>query len=103
GRLLTGTRDFDPKRSGAVHSPGDHSRAGYLSYRPRLAGDHRFVQVAGTVADDAICRNRSAGAHEDKITVPELGNRDGLRSIAGEASGCVRQQLGKLLKGALSL
>ena len=68
-----------------------------------LAGDHRLVDIGGTVDDDAIGRHPSARADEDHVADRECIERDRLGSIGGDAFGRVREEGGQRREGPLRL
>jgi hypothetical protein len=70
--FLAGAGHFDAQRSGPVRGPRDHLLAGCFADRPRLARDHRLVDVARTVADHTVRRNTCTGPHQEDVSIPQL-------------------------------
>ena len=82
--LLPGAGDLDAQRAGAVHRPGDHRSSRVLRDGPRLARDHRLVDVAVPSRTTAVGRDARARAHEDEVADPQLARRHLLRPLADE-------------------
>ena len=58
---------LDHQRAGGVHRGADHTVAGILFDRDRLAGDHRFVHGAHAVDDDTVNRHLLSRSHAQAI------------------------------------
>ena len=69
----------------------------------RLAGDHRFVDVARAVAHDAVGGNARAGADEHQVSLAEVGGGDLLGPLADDPHRRVGEKLGQFLQCALRL
>jgi hypothetical protein len=60
GQLLD--RRFEPERAGLVQRAADDGVAHFLFHRQAFASQHGFIYRAVAFADDAIHRDRLAGA-----------------------------------------
>jgi len=93
-RVLADLLSPHHKCTGAVHGPTHHARANRFVYRHRLAGEHRFVNAAGTGLDDAIDGNAFSEPHAPSIA--DLGLFEGhvdFLAIIADAMGDLRCQL----------
>ena len=96
-------RDLNPERAGPVDRPGDHALAPRLLHRPRLAGDHRLVDLAVALHDRSVGRNTRTWAHQDRVSDRERADRDFLDLVALNLEGGVRQQFRQFMQGTLRL
>ena len=65
-----------PQRSGGVQRGADDLVAGRFVDRQTLAGDHRLVEVALAVLDDAVDRDLRAGANQEQVSHLDVGGRN---------------------------
>ena len=71
------------KRAGAVDRAADHASPGRLLDRDRLAGDHRLVDRAAALEDDAVDRHLLAGPHAQPVAGVHLRQRHVLLAAVG--------------------
>ena len=84
--------------------PGDDAVADVLRHRPRLAGDHRLVELGLAVDDHAVGGHARARAHEHDVARAQRRERHRLDAPSSvDALGLVGQQLGERGERALGL
>ena len=67
--------DPHPQRESVAHRAGDDAVARPLRDRPRLAGDHRLVELGLAVDDRAVGGHPAARAHEHDVADAQLVER----------------------------
>ena len=73
------------QRAGAVHGRADDASTGLLLNGNRFAGDHRFIDGAGTFDDAAIDGNLFAGTNAKFLSDLHVGERDiGFGAVVGD-------------------
>ena len=107
-RAITRTCHLDPERTGAIDRARDHRGTDILRHRGRLPGQQRLIDVAATIAHDAIGRHARSRPHQHDVADGEVGHRDILQpfaAICGPGNSCrhVRQQFRELPQRALRL
>ena len=81
------------RRAGAVDRAADDAVAGVLLGRHRLAGDHRLVDRALALDDDAVDRDLLAGADPEPVADRDPRERDVLLdAVVADAAGGRRGQ-----------
>ena len=96
--------DADADRRVGRDGAGDHAVAGGARGRPRLAGDHRLVELGGPVDDHAVGRHASAGTDEHDVADGELARPGPSRTPSSVTTlGLVGQERREGVEGAARL
>ncbi len=103
GGLVAGGADLDPKRTTANDGAGDDGLTRRPGHGPRLARDHRLVDVGSPLDDHPIGRHPSAGTDQDGVADAQLAGRNHLSAIRDDAFRGVREQGSKGGQSALCL
>ena len=104
GALLGGGAGPEIERVAGVERAAARPLAGLTRDRQRLAGQRRFVEHRGAAHDHAVDRHDLAGAHQQAIAGPDLGERDLDQRAVRVAVGIRRrsgEQAVQLAAGAL--
>src|SRR5712671_725335 len=103
GGLLPDSRNADSKAS----ATGDRSRNDFAARSlrdcPRLAGNHRLVNIGGPLGDCAIRRNPGSGPYKDNVADAQLREWNRLSVRTAYTFGSVREQRGEGIERAASL
>ena len=96
---------FHPHADRRVSGDGSrhHSITDALGDRPRLARDHRLVDLGFPVDDRAVGGNTRARADEHDVARVQCCERNGLYSVRRDALGGVGQELGERRERTLCL
>ena len=106
GQRRVVTHGVDAHANGRVGGDcaGDHLVAGRLGDRPRLAGDHGFVQLGVALDDLAVGRDPRARTHQHDVAAAQVGEGDGRHlAVGSDTVGLVGQEFGQRRQGTLGL
>ena len=96
---LAGARHRHAEGAGAVDGASDDFFALDLWHWHRLAGDHRFIDVALAALHDAIGGHARAWSHEDDVAFTQHRDRHIFDRLADDALRRAGQQLRQLAQG----
>ena len=87
--------------AGRVKRAAGNGIAGSLGHRTRFAGQHRFIDVAGALGHAPIHRNLLSGAHPQKITGNNVGERHVLLAALADPMGALRRKAHEIADGGI--